>query len=1019
MVNQADISVWSSATNQITLSQSDVLGSGGEGSVYELRSNPDLVAKIYHPNRRTDAIINKLDVMINYPPRTEDDLTGHLFVAWPGHLVYDTASEVIGFLMPKVEKTNSLFEYYNPSLRRRSAPHINYANLCSVAKSLATALDRLHGGGYVVGDINESNAYITENEHVTLIDTDSFQITDYQTAPPTIYRSLVGKPEYTPPELQGVSFAQVDRNIHHDRFALAVVIYQLLMEGTHPFRGIYTGPGEKPQVETCISQGYFLHSASRTVPLRPVPSAVEWNTLHEDIRALFRKCFDDGHADPQARPAPRDWIDALNEAMRTLKQCPLNASHWEFDKQASPLGSAPCAWCERKASIGIESFPNHRGAQSFVPPPPQSPQSPPPSPPSPSPPSPSPPRSQTTQPPQPQTPQPQPQTHSSNIRRWISAILSMIHDSVLSFFKFLFRGPRQIWKISVAVVICSLMIWQAGGFFYFVCSTLVFIIGVARIDRESRFISQFAAHGFRNPPPWINTPQSRSSILRLLWGSFLAIVGGAMTISIAGGAILGWYLQSVPLLSSAPPQADTLTSTPEPDFLCRLGWLPSCPPTPLPVRSVPVVALSPTSSPTHAPTPTIVSTPTMAASFTPVPPNTPIPAAIVPTNTPIPINTSTHTPAPTDTPTPRPTFTPSPTFTATHTLTPTITHTPLPTNTPTPLPTLTPTPLPTATHTPLPTPTPSPSPCLYFGPGVDLNRCDLSDKDFRGFDFSGANLAYANLTGANFKDAVLTNATIAGASVEGINLTNVNLSTTDISDIQSFNKAILVKAVFPPNADLAEATFVDADLSRSSLVGANLERSDFTRASLYRAILNQAVLRDANLRRANLEGAFLNGTNLQRANLAAADFSEIYFDINPDFRGADLRNANFYKAVLNGVDFSDARLDEAKFNRTELNGAMFVNANLNEAEMKDAIAQEARFNNADVSDANFSETDLVNASFQGTDIEDAKFSEANLTGANFSAALNADKAIFDDTVCSDGTTSSHCYFEAKLHGISP
>ena len=108
MVNQGDISVWSSATNRITLSQSAVLGSGGEGAVYGIRSHPDLVAKIYHSNRRTDEVISKLDVMINYPPRTEDEQTGHLFVAWPRQFVYDTAGEVIGFLMPKVEKTNSL-----------------------------------------------------------------------------------------------------------------------------------------------------------------------------------------------------------------------------------------------------------------------------------------------------------------------------------------------------------------------------------------------------------------------------------------------------------------------------------------------------------------------------------------------------------------------------------------------------------------------------------------------------------------------------------------------------------------------------------------------------------------------------------------------------------------------------------------------------------------------------------------------------------------------------------------------
>ena len=885
MVNQGDISVWSSATNRITLSQSGVLGSGGEGAVYGIRSHPDLVAKIYHSNRRTDEVISKLDVMISYPPRTEDDQTGHLFVAWPRQFVYDTAGEVIGFLMPKVEKTNSLFEYYNPALRRRNAPHIHYANLCSVARSLATALDRLHGSGYVVGDINESNAYITENEHVTLIDSDSFQITDYQTTPPTIYRSLVGKPEYTPPELQGVSFDQVDRNIHHDRFALAVVIYQLLMEGTHPFRGIYTSPGEKPQVETCISRGYFLYSESRSVPLRPVPSAVEWDTLHEDIRALFRKCFDDGYLDPQARPAPREWVDALDGAIRTLKQCPLNASHWEFDKQASASGSAPCAWCERKANIGIESFPNRPGAQTFVPPPPPQTQLPPqPTPQTQQPQSPAQPRQPPQSPPQPQ--QPQPQTHSSGIRRWVSAILSMIHDSVLSLLKFLFRGPGQIWKIGGAAAICSVMIWQASGFFYFVCSMLVLIIGVARIDRESRLISQFAAHGFRRPPPWINTPQSRSAILRLLWGTFLAIVGGAMTISIAGGAAFVWVSESVPLLSSAPPQADTPTPTPTPerDFLCRLGWLPSCPPTPSPRRAAPVVALAPTETPPHTPTPTIISTPATVESLTPVPPNTPIAAAVVPTNTPISTSTPTHTPAPTDTPTPRPTFTPSPTPTSTHTVSPTATYTPSPTDTPTPLPTLTPTPFPTATHTPLPTSTPTPSPCLHFGPSANLNRCDLSGRDFRGFDLSGANLAYANLTGVNFKDAVLTNATIAGASVEGINLTNVDLSTTEISGIQSFNKAVLLKVVFPADAELAKATFVDADLSRSSLVGANLLNADFTGASLYRADLTGAILVEANFRRANLDDAILNGANLQGANLISADFSEIDFEINPNFR---------------------------------------------------------------------------------------------------------------------------------------
>ena len=582
MVNQGDISVWSSATGQVTLSQSDELGAGGEGAVYSLQSHPDLVAKIYHPDRRTDAVINKLGVMINYPPRTEDEQTGHLFVAWPSHFIHenDATGDVIGFLMPKVDKSGSLFEYYNPSLRRRVAPHINYGNLCTAARSLATALDRLHGNGYVVGDINESNAYITDNEHVTLIDSDSFQITDHHTVPPHVYRSLVGKPEYTPPELQGVSFAQVDRNIFHDRFALAVVIYQLLMEGTHPFRGIYTGPGEKPQQETCISNGHFLYSASRTVPLRPVPSAIHWDTLHDDIRALFLRCFDDGHSNPQARPGPRDWVAALDNAMLTIRQCNQNPSHWYFGNQPN------CTWCARKLIVNIEAFPDNPGAHTFVPPQPQSqpqlPQT----------------QSQTqqaqpqtqpqtqtqqpqTQPPQTQPQQPQPQTQRRLIPfvwGWISFMLSMILDGLIFLIRrpirWAMRPPNQIYKIPILVVVALFALWGLSTLSGWLFSLAFLIVGVAMIDRESGVMRMVVANGFRKPPSWINTRQSRFVILRLILALILVVLGVLLLLTEVGTRVaLDWPFDAaqgsspaavIPVPTSTPANTPTPIPTPTP-----------------------------------------------------------------------------------------------------------------------------------------------------------------------------------------------------------------------------------------------------------------------------------------------------------------------------------------------------------------------------------------------------------------------------------------------------------------------
>ena len=351
--------VWiKEATHSAPVPLGGELGAGGEGAVYTMRDRPDLVAKIYHPERRTSDVVKKLELMIQYPPRTEDVRSGRLYVAWPRSLAYDKAGNVIGFIMPKVNKRNSLYDYYNPSMRKKNARHVNYASLCKVARSLAKSLDELHGRGYVVGDINESNAYVVEDDHVTLIDSDSFQVTDYQSTPNTIYRCTVGKPEYTPPQLQGISFKSIDRAPVHDRFALAVVIYQLLMEGRHPFRGKYKGAGEPPTVESNISQGYFLHSELRGGMLTPIPASVPWDSLHPSVKDLFARCFDDGHANPQSRPEPKEWVSVLEQSMKDLSHCMVNTNHWYFNS-----GNATCTWCARP----IEAFPRQFRTAPFVP----------------------------------------------------------------------------------------------------------------------------------------------------------------------------------------------------------------------------------------------------------------------------------------------------------------------------------------------------------------------------------------------------------------------------------------------------------------------------------------------------------------------------------------------------------------------------------------------------------------------------------------------------------------------------
>ena len=95
------------------------------------------------------------------------------------------------------------------------------------------------------------------------------------------YRCPVGKPEFTPPELQGRLFAHLDRAPEHDLFGLAVLIFQLLMEGTHPFAGVFLGHGGRPPpcgTHCCPAISPIAESATgHIVPCRrhrPRPSCI-------------------------------------------------------------------------------------------------------------------------------------------------------------------------------------------------------------------------------------------------------------------------------------------------------------------------------------------------------------------------------------------------------------------------------------------------------------------------------------------------------------------------------------------------------------------------------------------------------------------------------------------------------------------------------------------------------------------------------------------------------------------------
>lgn len=316
------------------------IGSGGEANIYTVQIDPELVAKVYHQPHWDYA--RKLAFMVANPPVDPLASSGRVSIAWATELVTDLGL-VVGFLMPKLDtsKAKPIFQYYNPSERRKESPTFSYVSLLRTARNLARAVRSVHSRGYVIGDVNESNVLVADDAIVTLVDTDSFQVNDGT----TVYRCTVGKPEYTPPELQGVSFRDVDRSVEHDLFGLGVLIYQLLMEGTHPFGGVFRGQGEAPELKDRIKAGHFPHGR-RGIPYNPMPLAPSFQMLPVALQELFLLCFEVGHGNPAARPTADVWSKALGEAEDGLVRCGVNGQHY----YSGHLGV--CPWCERAVKLG-------------------------------------------------------------------------------------------------------------------------------------------------------------------------------------------------------------------------------------------------------------------------------------------------------------------------------------------------------------------------------------------------------------------------------------------------------------------------------------------------------------------------------------------------------------------------------------------------------------------------------------------------------------------------------------------
>ncbi len=308
------------------------LGKGGEGSVFEVPSLTNQVAKLYHqlPDARKQA---KLTFMAS----TADQQLLN-YVAWPQETLHSsTGGPVVGFLMPKVIGKDPIHMVYSPAHRRQDRPKAAWDFLIFVARNTAAAFEALHTHGHILGDVNQGNILVGGDSKVVLIDSDSFQVN----ARGTQHLCEVGVSHFTPPELQGLSsFHGFTRTANHDNFGLALLIFHLLFGGRHPYSGVPLKPGVGDALETDIKG--FRYAYARDASGRgtsPPPRSIPMSMVPDSIEEMFQQAFTEKGA-ASGRPTAKQWGTALDGLRSRLKKCSSSMLH------VYPDHLSKCPWCD-------------------------------------------------------------------------------------------------------------------------------------------------------------------------------------------------------------------------------------------------------------------------------------------------------------------------------------------------------------------------------------------------------------------------------------------------------------------------------------------------------------------------------------------------------------------------------------------------------------------------------------------------------------------------------------------------
>lgn len=313
---------------------------GAQGEVFPVikpKKYKNYCVKIFHLSKRNQYLEEKIKYMVKNQPSQLSD--SRYLICWAVAILYTRkikSDNFVGYMMPRADE-NSYLLYHISRLKIRQKLRGGWLDKYDreTAKGIQARLKLivnlciplniiLSTNKYVLVDLKPQNILVSNSGKVSIIDTDSIQISDNGNV---VFSALACTPEYSPPEIEKYKNLS-SSNIHKswDYFSLGVIIYEILI-GVHPYTGSSQHPySEKNDLRERIVNGLSMISINSSYVIDktlPKPHANYFQLPHE-LKILFHHTFNIGHNFPDRRTPPNEWGEVIFNLLKKNKKIKLN-----------------------------------------------------------------------------------------------------------------------------------------------------------------------------------------------------------------------------------------------------------------------------------------------------------------------------------------------------------------------------------------------------------------------------------------------------------------------------------------------------------------------------------------------------------------------------------------------------------------------------------------------------------------------------------------------------------------------